>query len=258
MAVPVMAIAALAQAGYQMYQGHKQKEMAKKLKPSNYVPPGLKEAEALAKGAANATTAPGFGILSDRLKTQGANTVDRIQRSTSNPNLIQQAVADTDAREKEIMKDLAINNEAFRAQNRNQVIGLAQRRGAYEKDSWDAFNATKSALMGAGMRNQYNAVTGLFEGLIMSGVGEDKDKDTTGAGTSVFGSQKLDNGIKTHGSASMFESSPSALQKSLTNPVDVNPAFMKDTSFSDIARLYRNKLMSIPVFSSGYRTNIDY
>lgn len=156
-------LANLGKAGYQFFQGQKQKQMANSLKPSNYVPPAIREAEASSRLQANASVAPGYGRFLDRLQTDTANTIAGAARATRNPNQIQQAVMDSDARNKELIKDIEVNNQAWQAQNRdklNRVLGI---KGGFERDSWDAYNATKSSLLGASMRNKYNAVSGLAE-----------------------------------------------------------------------------------------------
>lgn len=159
----ITALAALGKAGYQAYQADQQKKEAKKLKPSNYVPPGVQEAESNARLKANSSVAPGYGRTVDKLRTSTANTVARLQKASTNSNVIQQGVMDADSKEKEILKDLEVKNEAFKADNMgklNQVLGL---KGVYQEKSRDDYNAAKSALLGASKKNNYNAVSGLAE-----------------------------------------------------------------------------------------------
>lgn len=166
-AAAIPALVALGQAGFQLYQGHKQKKMAENLKPSNYVPPSVKEAVASARLGANAN-APGYGRFIENLKTSSANTVARASRISTNPAQIQQAVSDTDAREKEALKDMEVSNEGFKQQNQKYLASLLGVQGGYEKASMDAYNSAKSALTGASMQNKYNAITTLGENLIYS------------------------------------------------------------------------------------------
>lgn len=154
-----------------MYQGHKQKKMADNLKPSNYVPPSVKEAIATSRMGVNAN-APGYARMMDRLKTSSANTVARASRISNNPAQVQQTVADTDAREKESIKDMEVANEGFKNENRNRLTQLLGMQGGFEKASMDAFNSAKSALLGASMQNKYNAITTLGENLIYSADGK--------------------------------------------------------------------------------------
>lgn len=162
-----LTIGALAlDAGFKAYQGFKQQKMARDLRPSNYVPPAVTEAVANARLGANSTVAPGYGRQVDKLRTSTANTVERLSRATTNPNQIQQGVLDADAREKEILKDMEVNNEAWRAQNRDRLNAALGIQGQYQKQAYDQYNATKSALKGAGMQNLYHSVSGLAEGAL--------------------------------------------------------------------------------------------
>lgn len=180
----IPALVALGQAGYQMYQGQKQKKLAAGLSPSNYIPPSVQEAVAGARVGANASVMPGYDRVLDKLKTSSANTIARTSRITDNSGRIQQSVADADAREKEVIKDLGVNNEEFRLRNRDKLTELLGVQGGFEKASMDAYNQTKSALGGAAAQNQYNAITTLGENLIM---GMSAGKKDGGIPTSIVG-----------------------------------------------------------------------
>jgi len=163
----IPALIALGTAGYQYYQSRQQEKKAKKLKPSNYVPASVNEAIASSRMAASSQS-PGYNRGLEKLKISSANTIDAAKRVGGSSTQIQQAVADTDAREKELVKDLQVSDESFRNSNRNNLNNLLMTKGAYQKDSFDAYNATKSALLGAAAQNKYNAVTTLGEGVVNS------------------------------------------------------------------------------------------
>ncbi|MGC3945364.1 MAG: hypothetical protein QM762_12760 [Chryseolinea sp.] len=163
----IPALVALGTAAYQWYQSDQQKKKAKKLKPSNYVPPGTEEALTNARMDATAQS-PGYARGLEKLRQSSATTIANAKRVGGNPAAIQQAVADTDAREKEAIKDLQVSDEAFRASNRKDLNRQLQIKAGYQKDSYDAYNASKSALIGASQQNKYNAITQLGEGVINS------------------------------------------------------------------------------------------
>jgi hypothetical protein len=163
----IPALTSLATAGYQYYQGARQKKMAAKLKPSNYVPPSVNEAVSNARIESNATS-PIVTRGLERLKTSTANSIENAKRVGGSAGAVQQAVVDADSREKEMTKDLSVKDAQYRAERKqelNQMLGI---KGRYEKESMDAYNASKSALTGASMQNKYNAVTNLGEGIINS------------------------------------------------------------------------------------------
>ena len=229
MPLPLIPIAmSLAQAGYGFYQGQKQKKMAEDLKPSNFVPNSVKEAVDTARIASSSTQLPGMDSVTNKLRTGSANTINNAERSTNNPNQIQQVVADTDAREKEILKDLAVSNESFRAQNRGQLTNLLGVKGQYEHQSFNAYNATKSALTGAAMRNKYNAVTGLAQNLIMS------MPDATGKPAGEVGAASPAEAASTK-PIDLKTGAPSEVQSALE---------YKPTAYSDLANMFKQKLMS--------------
>lgn len=156
-------LANVAKAGFQFYQGQKQKKMANNLKAHTYIPPAIQEAEANARMQAGSSVAPGYDRFMDKLKTQSANTIAAASRSTNNPNVVQQSVMDADARNKELIKDIEVNNQSWRAQNMDKLNRTLGIKGSFEKDSFDDYNATKSALLGSSMQNKFNAVSGMAE-----------------------------------------------------------------------------------------------
>lgn len=156
----------LATSAYQKYQGDKQKKLAGKIKPSNYIPPSVQEAVAGARIDANASVAPGYGRTVDKLRTSSANTIARTMRGTKNAGTIQQSVADADAREKEVLKDLEVANEGYRANAKgrlNQTLGV---QAGHERASFENYNQAKSALIGSSLQNKFNAFNGLTENLM--------------------------------------------------------------------------------------------
>jgi hypothetical protein len=216
MPAPLLAplLATAAQAGYQYFQGRKQKKMANELEPSNYVPPSLKEAVRSSRMEANATTIPGFGRTMEKLRTSTANTVARTTRGTTDSNRIQQSVADADAREKEVIKDLGVANENFRLQSGQRLRGMLGIQAGNERASYDAYVAAKSALTGASMANQYNAFSGLTENLLglyalekYGGEGGSADGNFL---SSLFGgmSSKMNEKRNTKGIAKSISSNP--------------------------------------------------
>lgn len=164
--VPIVALAGLASSAYQMYQAKKQRDQAAKLTNSNYIPPAVREAEASARIDANATASPGYLRGLERLRQSSAASVNAAKSIGGTSGQIQQAAANADSREKEMIKDLEVNNDSFRLSRRQDLNRLLQVKGEYQQKSQDALNAAKSALTGAADQNTYNAITVGAESLI--------------------------------------------------------------------------------------------
>lgn len=164
-AVPLLISAA--EAGYSEVKSQEQRKKADNLKPSNYVPEAVQEAVGNARTSSTALM-PGYDRTIQKLRQSSANSINSATKVSGTPGQIQQQVGDADAREKESLKDLAVANSSYQAgqkQNLNSLLGL---KGGYEKSSFDAFSAAKSALLGASNQNQYNAVTKVLEGAASS------------------------------------------------------------------------------------------
>jgi hypothetical protein len=181
MAVPIVAaLAQLGIAGWQYAQGEKQRKDAKKVKPNNYVPPGVTEAVQRARMESNASIGPASKRGLERLGMQSSARINDLKRVGGNPALIQQGVMDTDAREKEAIKDLSVSDAAFKMDQDRNLQGLLTMKGQYEKEAKDASDATKSALTGAAMQNKFNALSSLGEGIINALPDKSFDAKTTG------------------------------------------------------------------------------
>lgn len=154
------ALLALLPSLFQMGQSYSQKQKADNLKPSNYVPPSVQSAVDMATQSAASSTAPGYGNQLQKIKTVGANSISRAKQVAGDANQLQSAVQQVDARERDNTRDLGNRNQEFQFQNRGQLMKWLGIRGASEQRSTDAFNATKSALIGASQQNLYNGISG--------------------------------------------------------------------------------------------------
>jgi len=150
---------------YQHYKANQQRDKANSLKPSNYVPPALQDAEATAQMSANAES-PGYSRGLDKIKQSTENTINAATRIGGNPAQVAQQVADADLREKELSKDLAVSDASYRAGQRNNLQNIQLAKSGYQKASYDAFTAAQSALRGAADQNDYSALMNLGEGAV--------------------------------------------------------------------------------------------
>lgn len=158
------ALVGIGTALYSENKANQQRDKAKNLKPSNYVPPSVQEAVDNAKLASNSES-PGYTRGVEKIGQSTANMINNIKKIGGNPSQIQAGVADADMRGKEALKDLAVSDAAFKASQRQNLNNLLMAKGGYEKSSFDAFSAAKSALLGAANQNEYNAFTQGLEGV---------------------------------------------------------------------------------------------
>lgn len=143
----------------QAVQAGIQNKKAKKLKPSNFIPPAIREAESTARQIAQSTQMPGQDRFEARLGKNTANTLAAARRSTSNPAALLEAVQEADARAKGAIADNKTNLDAFKLQGQNLLSNALAKKGAFQQANRDAYNAAKSALTGASQQNLYNAIT---------------------------------------------------------------------------------------------------
>ena len=98
------------------------------------------------------------------MKADAINNAKRL----GNPNAIRGAVVDTNANATQLAKDLEVNNEAARQQSNQRLQNILMKKGAYEKEAFDNYNAAVSALKGAAAQNTFNAINTFGEGMVRS------------------------------------------------------------------------------------------
>jgi hypothetical protein len=160
----IPALIAVAQAGYQLYKSEDQKKKASKLKDNNYVPSAVNEAVNSARIDSNSSS-PHFARGLEKIKQSSASSINTAKSIGGSTGQIQQSVANIDAHEKESLKDLEVYDSAYRTERKNNLQNLLMMKGSYQKDSRDAYDAARSALIGASERNQYNAFSTALEGV---------------------------------------------------------------------------------------------
>lgn len=162
---------------FQLVKGFSQKKKAKDLKPSNFVPPSVESAINMAKADSLRTTAPGYGRTLEKIDAQNANAIDAARKVSSDASTLQASVSESDARRKEILKDIETENQQFQFRSRGDLMKWLGIRGDYEKMSRDSYDAAKSALEGAADQNIFNALTGaVATGITLKGMKENKSQ----------------------------------------------------------------------------------
>lgn len=209
------ALLALLPSLFQMGQSYAQKQKADNLKNSNYVPPSVQSGVDIATQGAAASTSPGYANQLQKVKTVGANSISKAKQVAGDPNQLQSAVQQVDARERDNTRDLSNRNQEFQFQNRGQLMKWLGIRGASEQRSTDAYNATKSALIGASQQNMYNGITGAAA----VGIKAIGSNDNTGTSGSLVGKTGKDL-VKSMGDRTSFTDDEKAYLKSMGYSVD--------------------------------------
>ena len=150
-----------------LVSGWMQNRAANRLKESKYIPSGVRESVTNARMGAMADS-PMYTRGKEQLAQSTARTINTAKRIGGTGAQVQQAAADADAREKQMIKDLEVSNNAFKAGQRNELNRALSVESSYKQRNRDAFNAAKSALKGAAIQNVFGAINNAASGLIMS------------------------------------------------------------------------------------------
>ena len=181
---------AAAQAGYSGYKASQQRKKARALKQANLVPNSVEEALANEKLRSTATS-PEYLRGLEKLGQGSANAISQSKRIGGTAGVLQQQVADVDARRREGIKDLQIAEHGAKAQSRATVNELSLTKGGYEREARDQLDAAQSALRGAAEQNESAAVAAGLQGIAgaasgLSGTGGGGGGGATPGGAGAF------------------------------------------------------------------------
>lgn len=161
---------AAGQAGYQMYQGYKQNQEADK--QQNYLPPGMVEAENLARTQANATRYAGQDQDETNIRRTTADTFQNIKTATTSSGELVNAASKLHGAQGRAMDGVAKTGQIFKQNSLDRYRQTqAQKAGLQMQSRMYAEN-----LRGAASKNQYNAVNSLAGGIAMAGNAHDWNK----------------------------------------------------------------------------------
>jgi hypothetical protein len=178
---------AAAQAGYSAHKASQQRKKARSLKEANLVPKSVEEALANEKLRSTATS-PEYLRGLEKLGQGSANTISQAKRIGGTAGLLQQQVADTDARKREGIKDLQIAEHGAKAQSRASVNELSLTKGGYEREARDQLDAAQSALRGAAEQNESAAVAAGLQGIAgVAGAASGGSKSAADVGNATAG-----------------------------------------------------------------------
>jgi hypothetical protein len=159
MPIPVALALAAAQGIYQGVKGIRQKNQAKKLKESKFIPEELLLNRDLAKQQAFSRRAPGAGQAEEQIRRNTANQISAAQRSAGGDAGKMAAITSAaTSQANDATARLASQGQQF-SENAFGRLGYANTAIAGQKRQNRAeYNQTKNALQAAGDQNIFNSI----------------------------------------------------------------------------------------------------
>lgn len=152
-------------AGAKLILGANQRAQAKKLKPSDYLPPAARENALHAQMQANATTYPGQTQDQTRADQTTANAVGQIQKNSKSATDILNSAGLIQARGNAVNNDIAQRYQQFKQGALARLMGTNQQLAGYQNQNQQQYYAAKSALLGAGIQNTYGGISDIGGGI---------------------------------------------------------------------------------------------
>lgn len=170
---------------YQGITALNQNKLGKELKKSNYIPSGVRESVNIARSNANATTLPGQDRMEENLEKQTSNTVSAAQRTGGDSTSVVDTVQKADLASKNVTGDFGKMLAEFKFENSKALGSALERKGAYEQNNQEKYEAGKSALRGSSMQNFFNFLNNAASGVQMLGKGESSDPGSGSGQSSI-------------------------------------------------------------------------
>lgn len=154
-AIAVAGVTAAAKVGHGLHQKNK----AKKLKKSNFMPAGLKEAKAEADLAANATKAPGQEQAEETVRQNTAQMISNASKVGGGANAQLNIASAAAGNQNKAMRDIASRALWWKDQQRASRNMIRGQMAGQERENLQQFQATKSALLGAANANIWGGIS---------------------------------------------------------------------------------------------------
>lgn len=169
------------QAGYQFFQAAKQRREAEKAK--NYLPPGLVQAENIARVEAGATRYPGQTRDESNIRQNTADTFQNVSRATTSSGDLLNAASKLNNAQGRALEGVARNADIFKQNALDRYRSTLAQKAGYQMQA----RMYSEQLKGAAARNEYNGVTSLGGGAIQAGLAGDWNKMFGGANPVTMG-----------------------------------------------------------------------
>lgn len=157
-----------ATAAFQALQAARQSRQARKLRPSSFIPPALREAEDSARREAMSTRFPGQAEEEAGLRQTVADTFHNVARSSTSPATTLNAASRLSAFEQRARREMGAEARRFRAGATDRLRQIQLRRAGIQAENRRQFEAARSALRGASQQNLFNALSSLGAGAVIS------------------------------------------------------------------------------------------
>lgn len=136
------------------WMAKQQKKELANLKESNYIAPGLLQAEALASKNTNATRYAGQDIDEANIRQGSANAVSNVSRATTSSTNLVNAAMGIQGNENRAMTGVSRTLQNFKDRNQANWTRLLLQKAGAQAGNRRQFEASKSALQGAIMQNK--------------------------------------------------------------------------------------------------------
>ena len=132
----------------------KQQKELDNLKESDYIAPGLLQAEALANKNANATRYAGQDIDEANIRQNSANAMSNVSRATTSGTNVVNAALGIQGNENRAMQGVSKTLQNFKDRNQANWTRLLLQKANAQLGNRRQYEASKSALQGAIMQNK--------------------------------------------------------------------------------------------------------
>lgn len=193
-------IASVAPAIYQGVKGLRQKNQAKKLKESNWIPPELMMNKDLANNQAFSRRAPGQSMGEERVRRTMANTISAGQRMAGGDvNKMAAITSAASSSANDANADLTAMGASFSEGAFNRLAGANNAIAGQKRINRAEYLDTKNRLDAAGDQNIFNSVNNLATGFLAgvnSGAFDGIDKGVKAAAKSKIAEGKFLNSMQ--------------------------------------------------------------
>lgn len=166
--VPVPLLVGLGTGLFQAAAAGRQRRQARRMQPSSFIPPALREAEGSASREAMATRYPGQDVDEANVRQTATDAFHNVARSSSSPSATVNAASRLAGFQQREMRRIGAEARRFRANATDRLRQIQLRKAGVQAENRRQFEAAKSALRGASSQNLFNAISSIGAGAVVS------------------------------------------------------------------------------------------
>jgi len=162
MPFPILAALALAQTGYQAYQGYQQNKKADELErrgPIDPTPIAFRQAQQGLENQSNNAQVAGYGQIMDDVNEGISSSLGEAKRAGISSSNLLNVLTRLNQQKNKTVRGLAAQGASEQRDRMNRAYQAQMQRGQFQELGRQENNNAIGALRGAGMQNYYNAFT---------------------------------------------------------------------------------------------------